>query len=342
MSLFEKVFNWFFMIEDNTIKITDKIVDEIKKEKQTESLNKKSIQTVVSGKRPLSFKDYVGQTKAKRLLKGYIQGVGKRGVQFPHLLIHGPAGCGKTTLANIIANELQCPFIEVVASEIESVEDLVELILDNEKALLFLDEIHGLKRNFVEPLYPLMEDFKYNGEQIAPFTIIGATTEIGEIIKNRKPFYDRFVLKQELEDYKPYHIQRIITNFNHKHFADVLLSENVLKLISQNSRNTPRIAISLLQSTIYLGGNIEATLNSNNIIWKGYTNTDLNALKIIARHNRGIGVQAIAAFLNTSADNYVFQIEPYLLKTHCIMRTSKGRIISDYGCKVIKHLESMK
>lgn len=303
---------------------------------------KKEYSFTEDNKRPISFKDYVGQTRAKKLLRGYIEGVSARGVQFPHLLIHGPAGCGKTTLAKIIAKELSYPFIEIVASEVKTTEDLVDLILDNEKALVFLDEVHGLKRDFVEPLYPLMEDFKYNGEVISPFTLIGATTEIGEIVKNRKPFYDRFVLKQELEDYKPYHIMRIIGKYNYKVFNDFILPDTTLKIISQNSRNTPRVAIGLLQSAIYLRGNIEDTLKSNNIIWNGFTHTDLKALKIIAKHDRGIGVQAIAAFLNTSSDNYTFQIEPFLLKSKCILRTSKGRTISDYGCKVIKQLERVK
>jgi Holliday junction DNA helicase RuvB len=296
-------------------------------------------QEVIIEKKPTKFKDYIGQTKAKSILKGYIVGTKARKTQFPHLLIHGPAGCGKTTLAKIMATELNYPFIEIIASEVSSADELVNLIKDNDNALVFLDEVHGLKRDFVEPLYPLMEDFKYQGEDISPFTLIGATTEIGEIIKNRKPFYDRFILKQELEDYKPSHIQKIITNLNHKLYSDKILPENVLQLIAKNSRNTPRVGIGLLQSTVYLNGDVEKTLDSNNIICNGYTHTDLKTLNIIAKHNRGIGVQGIASFLGTSVDNYTYQIEPWLIRTNCILRTSKGRMISNYGLRVIKLLE---
>lgn len=337
MNLLEKFINWFFFFESNDFGIhkhRDKYtyVHTVKLEEPKDIIIKKS------NKRPETFKDYVGQHKAKTILKGYIEGTKSRNTQFPHLLIHGPAGCGKTTLAKIIANELQYPFIEVVASEITNTEQLVDLILDNEKALVFLDEIHGLKRDFVEPLYPLMEDFKHGDTELSPFTIIGATTEIGEIIKNRKPFYDRFVLKQELQDYTWKQIFNIIKKYNYKNYSKDILPDKTLEVIAKNSRLTPRVAIGLVQSVIYLKGNVELTLNSNNIIYNGFTKTDLKAMKVIAKHNRGIGVQALAAFLNVSQDTYSYQIEPWLLKTGCILRTSKGRKITNYGIRLINKL----
>lgn len=240
-----------------------------------------------------------------------------------------------------MAYELKYPFFELIASEINNISELVDLITDNERSLIFLDEIHGLPRSFVEPLYPLMEDFRHDGQQISPFTLIGATTEIGEIVKTRRPFYDRFVLKQELEDYLPSHIQKIIYNFNIKKYNDTILDPEIHRLISLNARNTPRVALSMLESAIYLNGNINAVLKSSNIICNGYTRTDLKALQVIAKHNRGIGVQGLCAFLNVSIDTYMYQIEPYLLKTHCILRTSKGRQITPYGVRIIKKLESV-
>ena len=111
--------------------------------------------------RPILFKDYIGQTDAKETIKSYIEGTKKRNKIFPHFLINGSAGCGKTTLVRIIANELQVGITELVGKGIFDLEQLVEYFINAQGGIVFVDEIHSLSREFVEPLYTIMEDFTY-------------------------------------------------------------------------------------------------------------------------------------------------------------------------------------
>jgi len=289
--------------------------------------------------RPLTFKEYIGQEKAKKILKQYIKAIKERKKVFPHTLISGKAGMGKTTLAKIIAKELKVKMKETITSEIKETEEVLGLINAIDGGILFLDEIHSMDRNSAESLYPIMEDFKHKGKNIKPFTLIGATTEIGEIIKTRKPFYDRFKIIIELEDYSKEDIVKIGSGYKKKVFPEDKLSRKIYLVLSENSRHTPRKMIRFVEATIYFDGDFIEVLKNFNIIYKGYTKDDLKVLTYINQNKSGVGLNGISSYLGTSNENYLYMIEPYLLQNNLIIRTPKGRKISEEGIKKIKQLE---
>ena len=281
--------------------------------------------------RPLSFNEYIGQDSAKSILKKFISGTRERKITFPHTLIHGNAGCGKTTLVKIVAQQLNKPVVETITSDIPDFEQFKKYIKETKGGILFLDEIHSIERNTAEKLYSIMEDFTYNGKSIMPFTLIGATTELGEIIKTRKPFYDRFKIIIGLDDYSVDDLIKIIKQYNYSMFENDKIHDKIHRKIAKNSRNTPRTALRLLETTIYFNGDIDEVLKSFNIIKNGFTVTDLQLLNYIKQSPTAVGLQGIASYLGTSEANYIFSIEPYLLKSGLIVRTPRGRQITEAG-----------
>jgi len=291
--------------------------------------------------RPNVFDGYIGQKRAKSILKTYIKEVKIRGTPLPHLLISGKAGYGKTTLARLVANELKVDFKELLGPTVEDFYYLMEYIENLKGGMLFIDEIHAIPRNKVEGIYSVMEDFAFEGEKIEPFTLIGATTELGEIIKNRKPFYDRFKIIIELEDYTLYNLASIVSQYKNNKFPKDKLTEKDYKLIAKNCKGTPRKAIRLLEASIYFK-NVNKVLKNFGIIKNGYTKTDLEVLKYLKLNKSGVGVDSICGYLETSRDNYLFEIEMWLLKTKALIRTPKGRKLTEHGEKLIKMLSKYR
>lgn len=291
--------------------------------------------------RPESFNEYIGQEKAKNMLKSYISGCKQRNMPFPHTILHGNAGCGKTTLARIIAKELKLPIVESIAAEIVSVYDILFKLatFDGQPGIIFLDEIHAMERNTVETIYALMEDFTYNNNPIAPFTLIGATTELGEIIKKSRPFVDRFKLWIELEPYLTSEISTIIKQYGKNVFKYDTLSDNTYKLIGENARLTPRTGIRLLESTIYLNGNIKQALENASIIKDGYTFKDLKCMKYLNENTKGVGLQGLCSYLNIPSELYMYDVEPYLLQNNIVIRTPRGRKITAQGITKMEELK---
>lgn len=288
--------------------------------------------------RPTTFAEYIGQSRAKSVLESYIKATKNRNVVFPHLLIHGNAGCGKTTLAKIVAHQLGVNFVETITSAIETPEALYKLINKVNGGVLFLDEIHGLERENCERLYSIMEDFKNNGRAIKPFTLIGATTEMGEMLKTRRPFCDRFKILLELENYTDSELAGIGQQYLAKMYPNDSINANVVLEMAGCARSTPRLLIRLLEAVVFSGGNHTAVLNNYNIIKLGYTTKDLKALKYIEQNDKGCGVNSIASYLGTSVTNFTYDIEPYLIQNNLIVRTPRGRKITDDGKNMIKEL----
>lgn len=292
--------------------------------------------------RPISFDTYIGQERAKRVLKSYIEGVKKRSRIFPHIIISGNAGCGKTALARIIAKELNVSFVETITSEIADFLDIEMKLEETRGGILFLDEIHSIPRGTAESIYTVMEDFTHDGIPIAQFTLIGATTELGEILKTRKPFYDRFKIPIELDDYAPEELAKIAKQYKDNTFLQDEISNEMYSIIGKNCRKTPRIAIRLLESTIYLNGNVKQTLENFGIIKDGFTQKDLRVLKYIALNQKGVGLQALSSFLGIPTEDYLYQIEPYILQDGLILRSTRGRTITEQGLAKIKELQYAK
>ena len=207
--------------------------------------------------RPNNFDEYIGQEKAKNILKAYISCAKNSNQAMPHILIFGGAGCGKTTLARILARELNVTFEKVVASDILSSMDVLSYLMKLQKhGILFVDEVNVLPREAVEGCYSIIEYGKYQNLTIAPFTFIGATTELDEISKDRRPFYDKFKIV-ELEPYTNEEIEKIIRQYKLKVFQFDNISEDSYKAIAENSKGTPEKAIRLLESEVYLKNDIK-------------------------------------------------------------------------------------
>lgn len=313
---------------------------ETEEEKRAELLKGMSTNNKVNIFRPTNFSEYIGQEKAKDILKSYISATKQREKIFPHVLIHGKPGCGKTTLARIIANELGVKFTETMTSEITNFYGLLFKINLADGGILFLDEIHSLERTTAESIYTIMEDFTFEGRPVKPFTLIGATTELGEIIKDRKPFYDRFKIIIELEDYTPEEITKIVYQYKQNSFPTDLVSNPTLDIIGKNSRGTPRNGIRLLEATVYLNGDIKRTLKNFSVIYEGYTLKDLKLLEYLNNNPKGVGLQGLVAYLDIDMESYVYNVEPFLLQNGLVVRTPRGRKISDSGKKKIEELRA--
>ncbi len=247
---------------------------------------------------------------------------------------------GKTTLVNIVAKQLAIPMKEIIG-ETEA-DKVLEIVMDLKGGILFIDEVHALKTETMEKLYSIMEDFKYEGESIPEFTLFGATTEMGELIKRAKPFYDRFKIIIELENYSISEMKQMARGYRDRKYPSDSLDEKAVNILAKNCKLTPRALIRLIDTAICFDGDIKATLKSFNIIHNGFTSKDLQILKYLANNKKGTGLQGLTAYLNTSQQNYLYESEPYLIQNELILRNPRGRVITEKGMRLVKQLEKMK
>jgi len=296
--------------------------------------------------RPKSFADYIGQRELIENLKIAVQAARERGEPLDHLLFHGPPGLGKTTLAYVIAEEMQAEIICTSGPALERPADLVGILTNLKRGdVLFIDEIHRLPRIVEEYIYPAMEDFEIDMVidpgphartvklELNHFTIVGATTRAGLITG---PLRDRFGFSLHLEFYGVKDLQTIITRS-----AGILSTKITGKgseSIAFRSRGTPRIANRLLRRTrdyaqvmrrdaIDEVTAIEA-MDINGVDEAGLDRLDRNYLTAIVKQYSGgpVGVSAIAATLNEERDTLIDVVEPFLLARGFLNRTSRGRV----------------
>ena len=296
--------------------------------------------------RPASLDEYIGQDKVKENMKIYIEAAKKRGEPLDHCLFYGPPGLGKTTLANIIANEMNSNIKITSGPAIEKAGDLAALLTNlSEFDVLFIDEIHRLNKNVEEILYPALEDFTLDiviGKgptsksiriDLPKFTLIGATTKAGSL---STPLRDRFGIVNRLELYDINDLKSIVKRT--ARILDVDIDENSAEEIARRSRGTPRIANRLLKRV----RDYAAVLSNNNIDIK-LTKVALNRLEIdeiglddidrkiletmIEKYGgRPVGIDALATTVGEEVDTIEDVYEPYLIQIGFISRTPRGRI----------------
>jgi Holliday junction DNA helicase RuvB len=302
--------------------------------------------------RPQYLKDYVGQEKTKKELSVYIQAAQQRGEKFlDHMLVSGPPGLGKTTVANIVANEMEQRIHRAAAPSIEKPAQLISLLIMVEEGdFVFIDEIHALKRTIEEILYSAMEDFRIDistedktvSIDIPKFTLIGATTRAGLL---SAPFLDRFSIKTELDYYNVSELKEILKANGNK--LGINYKDDALIEIAKSARGTPRIANNLLKrvADFALVENsglldlsvVKSTLSHLGIDSYGFDNKDRKMLDVMYHNlkNKPSGIDNIARTMNESKDTVERIIEPYLIKEGFIIRTEKGRSLTSKAIQFI-------
>ena len=295
--------------------------------------------------RPSSWDEYIGQEKIKKNLKIFIEASKKRAEALDHILFFGPPGLGKTTIANIIATEMQANIKTTAAPMIEKAGDLAALLTNIEEGdVLFIDEIHRMSPAIEEILYPAMEDFRLDiiiGSgpaaqtvkiDLPRFTLIGATTRAGML---SNPLRERFGMHFRMQFYTAEELTQIVTQASHK--LEKIAQKDAATEIAKRSRGTPRIALRLLKRV----RDFAEVLNEHEISLEraqyaldqlgvnnlGFDEQDIQLLSLlVSAKNKPMGLSTIGAALSEDEGTIEDVLEPYLIANGYIERTARGRI----------------
>jgi holliday junction DNA helicase RuvB len=307
--------------------------------------------------RPKTLTEYIGQRSIVEKLGISISAALKRKEPHEHLLLHGPPGLGKTTLAHIIAQEMGSRLVSTSGPSLTKIADLMGILTNLENGdVLFIDEIHRLPKAVEEFLYPAMEDFRVDfvidkgpfskviNVPLKRFTMVGATTRVGVI---SAPLRDRFGITYHLDFYPESDMHQIVLRSSR--LLGVSIDEQGAKTIATRSRGTPRIANRLLRrvrdyASVKADGHVtsdiaDKSLTMEGVDIRGLDELDRKFLIIILKYYQGgpVGIEAIAATLSEEVSTLEEMVEPYLLKIGFVMRTKRGRTVSPEAAKHLNY-----
>ncbi len=323
------------------------------KEQKKDSCEQQERNTV----RPDCFADYPGQPQAKDNLMVYVKAAQKRNQALDHILLHGPPGLGKTTLANIVAKEMKTPFYNTSGPSIDRPGDLAGILAGVEKfSILFIDEIHRLSIQVEEVLYSAMEDFSIDlivgqgptarsvSMPVAPFTLIGATTRMSSL---SRPLQSRFGIQERLQYYSSESLALILQRT--AHILGIKILPESAEILARRSRGTPRIANRLLRRVWDFSIALEARVIDSKVIQYALERLNIDAygldyldkkiLSVIGLQYKGgpVGIETIAVTLGEERATIEEVYEPYLVHSGLINRGPRGRSLTDKGRKVLEH-----
>lgn len=300
--------------------------------------------------RPNTLEDFQGQDKVKKALNIYIKAAKVRGDCLDHTIIYGTSGCGKTTLANVIANEMKANLREYSAPAIKKVSDIIDILLNiNEGDILFIDEIHRLNSKCEEQLFIAMEQFVVDADSeegrvdLPHFTLLGATTSHGML---SEPFRNRFQISIELTPYKVDHMTKIVKNSFSR--INTEIDDKCAEMIAGRSRGIPRVANGFVRrvkdfAIVLNNGEInesivEDTFAVLEIDSLGLTKQDHRYLHVLTHEFRGksVGIDLLAAALNDDKTTLENAVEPYLMQKDLVRRTARGRIATEKAYEIMK------
>lgn len=301
--------------------------------------------------RPKTLKEFQGKKSIKKNLEIYINGALKRNDVLDHCLLYGPPGVGKTSLANIIANELKQKIRIIQGPEIQDKNDIINILYSlGDKNILFIDEIHSINPKCFEILYSAMEDFKINVEigkdfnkkitsiNVPKFTLVGATTKIGNL---PNPFEERFGILINVLEYENHEIEKILKYTLKMYEKNLSINEDIIKFIASRSKGVPRVAKRLLSRYLDHIDNhdkkISEIFESIGIYENGLEDLDIRYLQIL-KENKKLGLKTICQLLNVDEKTLLDKIEPFLIKNMYINKTSSGRILTNKGTEFLKKI----
>lgn len=298
--------------------------------------------------------DFIGKKEVKDTLQVYIDACNKLNKPLDHCLLYGLPGTGKTTLAKIIANELNTKIKITQGSMVQKPIDVINLLLSlNQNEILFIDEIHAVNKQCFELFYSAMEegyvdiaigkDFnsKMARIKLPVFTLIAATTNLGKI---PQPLEDRFGIFINMSEYSKTEISDIIKFYGNK--LGVIFSDDDLLTLIYASKGIPRIAYKLVRRALDFRLNnkdiqMSEILSKLGIIYEGIDKNDYSYLKLLQNHSASIGLKTISQTINIDEETIQYKIEPYLLKNEYIIKTSKGRKLTNKGNELIMKINQL-
>jgi Holliday junction DNA helicase RuvB len=289
--------------------------------------------------RPIKFEDIIGQSNVVQRLKILTHSCKVSDRVIPHILIDGPPGLGKTTIAGAIAHELDVNLYTINAANIRSPKNIIPYLMGiMPRSVLFIDEIHRLPKLVEEFLYPVMEDYKLDivldnkpeSIDLPVFTMIGATTSGGSL---SQPFYDRFVIKEHLSFYTSDELAKLAGSNARK--LGLMIDDNLLIEIAQRSKGTPRILNARLQwyksyKDMYPEEtDVDTIFQTQGIDKNGFDCNDKKYLEILKKNiGNPLGLKSLSAMCGIAMETIENSIEPYMIRMGYISRTQKGRVIS--------------
>ena len=290
--------------------------------------------------RPQTWKQFIGQEEAKDEVQTIIKKV-KRGIK-GHILVNGIRGHGKTSFIELLAKNLNAKLIEKVGKQMEDPETLVNVINEineskEEYVIFFIDEIDTMKWQTLKMLNPIIESFKIDGKKIKPFIFASATIN-KHILKTKTPdTLDRIPHHIVFKRYSSQEIAKIVKQYTEQLYPDDVVSEEVIRTISENCKFNPRTAISLLGNYI-VENNITKVLKTARVVKDGLTDIDIKILTVLNNASRPMGLNAVAGKVGLSPKDYSTEYEEFLYEYNYINRVP-SRVIGEEGKKILKELE---